>query len=294
MLLQQILNGLSLGSIYALTSIGYSLIYGLIGLINMSHGSSFLLSSILFFTFFNLGLKGFGMIPTMAIVLVCSIIVGVTTERFAIRPIREKGDGMTYALITSIGVKTIIENLCQQWFGSEIKPFPTILEGKVLNIFGARLAAMQLVIFGVTITLLILLTFFMAKTKYGRSITALSQNLNACHLVGIPVNSMIGVSFAVGSSLAAFAGVAFCMYYESVSVSITSIIGSKAFAATVLGGIGSLGGSVLGGYILGVIELLTAGYIQSTYRNLVAYSVLVLVLIIRPTGILGRKVQVKV
>lgn len=293
MVLQQIFNGLSLGSIYALTAIGYSLIYGIIGLINMAHGSSFLFSSILFYVFYNLGI-GLGLLPTMILVIICSVIVGVMTERIAIRPIREKGDGMTYALITSIGVKTIIENLCQQWFGSEIKPFPTILQGKVITIFGARLAAIQIVIFGVTFVALILLTLFMKKAKYGRSITALSQNLNACHLMGIPVNTMISVSFAVGGTLAAIAGVAFCMYYETVSVTITSIIGSKAFAATVLGGIGSLGGAVLGGYILGVIEMLTAGFIQSTYRNLVAYAVLVLVLIIKPTGILGRKVQEKV
>ncbi len=294
MFLQQLINGLSLGSIYALTAIGYSIIYGIIELINMSHGSTFLVSVILYYCFFSMGTSGLGLLPSMIIVIIVAAFLGFATERVAIRPIREKGDGMTYALITSIGLKTIIENLCQQWFGTEIKPFPTILANKYITIGNARMAAIQIVIICITLVVLILLTLFMKKTKYGRSLTALAQNLNACHLMGIPVNTMVGLAFAVSSVLAAIAGVAYCMYYETVSVSISSIIGQKAFAATLLGGIGSFGGSVLGGFVLGIVEMLTAGYIKSTYRDLVAFSILILVLLIKPTGFFGHKEQTKV
>ena len=293
MLLQLLINGISLGSVYALTAVGYSLIYSILGLINMSNAAVFLTSSIVFYAFYNS--IGVSSIPlTFILTLISAGILGYIIERVAIRPIREKGDGMTYALISSIGVKTILEKACQGAFGSEIKPFPTLLEGKYIQIGSARFAAVQILIIATTLIVLGLLTWYTQKTRTGRGLRALSQNLNACYLMGMPVNTMIGLSFAVGSMLAAVAGVAYCMYYSSVSISVGAVVGSKAFAATVLGGIGVLKGAVVGGYILGIAEMLTAGFIDSSYRNFVAFGILIIVLIIKPTGIFGKKEQKKV
>jgi len=294
MFLQQLLNGISLGSIYALTAVGYSLVYSVLALINMSHAAIFLSSAIVFYSFFKMGASGLPLLPCFLLTLLYAAVAGLVIEYVAIRPIRRKGDGMTYALISSIGVKTIIENTCQTFFGSEIKSFPTLMADKYLEFGNARIAAIQVIILGTALFVLLVLGWFTTKTKTGKGLRALSQNLKACYLMGIPVNRMISVAFAVGSMLAAVSGVAFCMYYQTVAVNIGSIIGQKAFAATVLGGIGVLSGSVLGGLIIGIVEMFTAGYISSKYRNLVAFVILILVLIIKPSGILGKPEQKKV
>jgi branched-chain amino acid transport system permease protein len=293
MFLQLLINGISLGSVYALTAVGYSLVYSIMGLINMSNSAVFLTSSIIFYAFYHSITQG-SLLLTFLLTLVSAGLLGYLIELLAIRPIREKGDGMTYALISSIGVKTILEKACQGAFGSEIKPFPTLLEGKYIEIGGARCAAIQVLIIAVTLVILLGMTWFTQKTKTGRGLRALSQNLNACYLMGMPVNKMIGLGFAVGSMLAAVSGVAYCMYYSSVSISIGSVVGNKAFAATVLGGIGVLKGAVIGGYILGIAEMLTAGFIGQSYRNFVAFGILIIVLIVKPTGIFGQKEQKKV
>lgn len=293
MFLQLLINGISLGSVYALTAVGYSLVYSIMGLINMSNSAVFLTSSILFYAFYNSFTNG-SMLTSFILTLLSAGLLGYLIELLAIRPIREKGDGMTYALISSIGVKTILEKACQGAFGSEIKPFPTLLEGKYIEIGGARLAAIQLLIIAVTLIIMGAMTWFTQKTKTGRGLRALSQNLNACYLMGMPVNRMIGLGFAVGSMLAAISGIAYCMYYSSISVTIGSVVGNKAFAATVLGGIGVLKGAVVGGYILGIAEMLTAGFIDQSYRNFVAFGILIIVLIVKPNGIFGKKEQKKV
>lgn len=221
-------------------------------------------------------------------------MLGWLIERIAIRPIRQKGDGMTYALISSIGVKTILEKACQGYFGSEIKPFPTLLEGVYIDIGEARMAAIQVIIIAVTILILVAMTWFTQKTKYGRGLRALSQNLQASYLMGIPVNKMVSLGFVLGSMLAAVAGIFYCMYYSSVMITISANISSKAFAATVLGGIGVLKGSVIGGFLLGIIEMIAAALIGADYRNLVAFVILIAVLIIKPTGLFGKKEQKKV
>lgn len=294
MFLQQLINGISLGSVYALTAVGYSLVYSVLSLINMSHGAVFLTSAIIFYSFYNLGTSGLPFWVTFLITLAISALMGLIIERIAIRPLRKSGDGMTYALISSIGVKTILENACIVFFGSEIKQFPTLFAGQYVEIFGARMAVIQFFIIGVTLLVLAGLAWFTMKTKTGYGLRSISQNLNASYLMGIPVDRMVAVGFAVGSMLAAIAGIAFCMYYQSVSSAIGGVIGQKALAATVLGGIGILSGSVVGGFIIGVVEMLTAGYISMSYRNLVAFGILILTLIIKPTGLFGKKEQKKV
>jgi len=294
MFLQQLINGISLGSVYALTAVGYSLVYSVLALINMSHAAVFLTSAVIFYMFYNLGSSGLPLAVVFIITLISSGVMGFVIERIAIRPIRKKGDGMTYALISSIGVKTFLESACQVAFGSEIKRFPTLFDGKYLEIAGARMAAIQFLIIGASIVILLGLAYFTMKTKTGMGLRALSQNLKASYLMGVPVDKMVSVAFALGSMLAAVAGIAFCMYYRTVSVTIGAIIGQKAFASTVLGGIGVLSGSVLGGFIIGIAEMLTAGYISSSYRNLVAFGILIIVLIVKPSGILGKPEQEKV
>lgn len=293
MLLQIIINGLAQGSIYALTAIGYSLIYSILQLINMSNAAVFLTSAVIFYALYT-SLTGSSILLTFILTLVAAGALGYLIEVIAIRPIRNKGDSNTYALISSIGVKTILEQICQGTFGSEIKAFPTLLAGKYIDFFGARTNAIQFIIVGTTVVILLAMSWFTQKNRVGRGLRALSQNIDACHLMGMPVNTLIGISFAVGSMLAAVSGVAYCMYLSSISISVGSTIGNKAFAATVLGGIGELKGAVIGGYILAVIENLVSAYISMNYANFVSFLVLIIVLIIKPNGIFGKKEQKKV
>ncbi len=291
--LQTLVNGISLGSIYALTAIGYSLIYSILQLINMSNAAVFLTSSVIFYALYNSITAG-KIALTFVLTLLAAGALGYVIEVIAIRPIREKGDSNTYALISSIGMKTILEEICTGTFGSEIKHFPQLLEGKTIEILGARTSAIQIIIITVTLLILFVMNWYTQHNRVGRGLRALSQNLNACHLMGMPVNTLIGLSFAVGSMLAAVSGVAYCMYLKSISISVGSAIGNKAFAATVLGGIGELKGAVIGGYILAIIENFVGGYINMSAVNFVSFAVIILVLIIKPTGLFGKKEQQKV
>ncbi|MBQ1877748.1 MAG: branched-chain amino acid ABC transporter permease [Erysipelotrichaceae bacterium] len=293
MLLQVIVNGFSLGSIYALTAIGYSLIYSILQLINMSNAAVFLTSAIIFYGLY-ISVTGSSILLTFILTLLAAGALGYLIEVVAIRPIRNKGDSNTYALISSIGVKTMLEQICQGALGSEIQPFPTLLGGKYINIGTARIGAIQILIVAVTLSILFFMNWYTQHTRIGRGLRALSQNLNACHLMGMPVNTLIGVSFAVGSMLAAVSGVAYCMYLSSVQINISAAVGNKAFAATVIGGIGELKGAVIGGYLLAIVENFVSMGWQMKYANFVSFIAIILVLIIKPTGLFGKKEQKKV
>ncbi|NMA54898.1 MAG: branched-chain amino acid ABC transporter permease [Firmicutes bacterium] len=294
MFLQQLINGVSLGSVYALTAVGYSLVFSVVGLINMSHAAIYMSGAVCFSMFYNLGGRNVPLLVVFLIALVYAAVAGLTIERLAIRPIREKGDGMIYAILSSIAVKTIIESVCQIVYGTEIRAFPTILAGRYVEVFGARMMAIQFVMLAVTIVIMLALGYFTLKSKMGMGLRSTAQNLRAANLVGVPVNRIVALAFAIGSVLATVAGIFSCMYYQTVQVNIGGVIGQKAFAATVLGGIGSLTGSVVGGFIIGIAEMLTAGYISSSYRNLVAFSILIIVLIFKPSGIFGQAESKKV
>ncbi|MGN1398577.1 MAG: branched-chain amino acid ABC transporter permease [Erysipelotrichaceae bacterium] len=293
MLIQILINGFAQGSIYALTAIGYSLIYSILQLINMSNAAVFLTSAVIFYALYT-SLTGSSILLTFILTLAAAGALGYLIEVIAIRPIRNKGDSNTYALISCIGVKTILEQICQGTFGSEIKPFPTLLAGKYINIFGARTTAIQIIIVVFTITILLVMNWFTQHNRVGRGLRALSQNINACHLMGMPVNRLIGLSFAAGSILAAVSGVMYCMYLSSISISVGAAIGNKAFAATVLGGIGELKGAVVGGYLLAIAENLVSGYWSMSASNFVSFAILIVVLMIKPTGLFGKKEQKKV
>lgn len=293
MFLQILINGISLGSIYALTAIGYSLIYSILQLINMSNAAVFLTSAVIFYALYT-SLTGSSILLTFILTLAAAGALGYVIELVAIRPIRNKGDSNTYALISSIGVKTILEQICQGTFGSEIQQFPTLLGDKYIDVLGARTSAIQIIIIVATLLILFFMDWFTQHNRVGRGLRALSQNIQACHLMGMPVNRLIGISFAAGSMLAAISGVAYCMYLNSISISVGSAIGNKAFAATVLGGIGELKGSVIGGYILAIAENLVSGYVSMAASNFISFAILIVVLIIKPTGIFGKKEQQKV
>jgi len=293
MFFELLMNGIALGSVYALTAIGYSLIYSILQLINMSNAAVFLSSSVVFYLLYNSIIAG-NVFLTFICTLLFAGLLGYIIEFIAIRPIRIKGDGNTYALISSIGVKTILEQVCQGAFGSEIHPFPSLLQGKYINFLGVNVKPIQIIIIAATILILVGMTLYTQKTRTGRGLRCLSQNLNACHLMGMPVNRLIGISFAVGSMLAAVSGVAYCMYLESISISVSAAIGNKAFAATVLGGIGILKGSVVGGFILAIVECMVAGYIGSSESMFVSFGILIVMLFIKPTGLFGHKEQQKV
>lgn len=294
MFIQLLMNGIALGSVYALTAIGYSLIYSILQLINMSNAAVFLTSSVVFYLLYNSVSKGM-IFVTFILTLAFAGCLGYIIELVAIRPIREKGDGNTYALISSIGVKTILEKVCQGAFGSEIHPFPTLLAGKNIVLWdGTKIEWIQIIIIVASLLILTVMTWYTQNTRTGRGLRSLSQNLNACHLMGMPVNRLIGISFAVGSMLAAVSGVAYCMYLKSISISVGAAIGNKAFAATVLGGIGILKGSVVGGFILAIIECFVSGYGNSTASQFISFGILIVMLFIKPTGLFGKKEQRKV
>ncbi|MBQ4253435.1 MAG: branched-chain amino acid ABC transporter permease [Erysipelotrichaceae bacterium] len=293
MFIQLLMNGIALGSVYALTAIGYSLIYSILQLINMSNAAVFLTSSVVFYLLYNSYTKGL-IAATFILTLIFAGLLGYVIELVAIRPIREKGDGNTYALISSIGVKTILEKICQGAFGSEIHPFPSLLRGKYIMLFGTRIEGIQILIIAASLLILFVMNWYTQNTRTGRGLRCLSQNLRACHLMGMPVNRLIGISFAAGSMLAAVSGIAYCMYLKSISITVSAAIGNKAFAATVLGGIGILKGAVVGGFILAIIECFVAGYGNSTASQFVSFGILIVMLFIKPTGLFGHKEQQKV
>ena len=235
MFFQQLINGICLGSVYALTAVGYSLVFSVVGLINMSHAAIYMSGAVLLFHVLQPWGSNVPLIVVFLIAMIYAAIVGLTIELLAIRPIREKGDGMVYAIISSIGVKTVIESLCQIIFGTEIRAFPTILEGRYVS-YSERMMAIQFVMLGVTLFIMVVLGYFTMKTKMGMGLRSVSQNLRAANLMGVPVNKVVALAFAVGSRWRRSQESYPVAYHQTVQVNIGGVIGQKAFAATVLGG----------------------------------------------------------
>jgi branched-chain amino acid transport system permease protein len=301
--LQQIINGLTIGAIYALIALGYTMVYGILRLINFAHGDVYMVGA--FSGFFLSRWLGFGAEPTLTgliIVLIGSMviaaIVGVSIERFAYRPVRKYARMTT--LITAIGVSLLIENLCVVIWGPTPRSFPQLLQSQYYTLFGnASISKSQIVIFIVAIGLMLLLQWIIYKTKIGTAMRAVSYNLNSAKLMGINTDAVIAFTFALGSALAAAGGVLTAQYNPQIDPLMGIITGLKAFVAAVLGGIGNIPGAVLGGLLIGAAETFVVGYgpyigIPSTYRDAVAFSILILVLLFKPAGLLGSNIQEKV
>ena len=291
MFFQQLINGIALGSTYALIALGYTMVYGIITLINFAHGEIFMAGA--FVGLLLVGIFKLNIFVAMILSMVTCMILGVVIELIAYRPLRKSS--RLSALISAIGVSIFLSTLAQMIFGADAKGFPEkAFPVNQIHIGDADISTLQLLIIGVSACLMIALEFIVQKTKIGKAMRATSEDYNTAALMGINVNVVISFTFALGSALAAAGGVLVGLLFNAVSFNMGLMAGLKAFAAAVLGGIGSIPGAMLGGLLLGVTEVLgvAAGY--SSYRDAIAFAILVLVLLVRPTGLLGRKIQKKV
>jgi branched-chain amino acid transport system permease protein len=299
---QQLINGLNIGAIYALIALGYTMVYGILRLINFAHGDIYMVGAFAgFFIATKSGMTGpswVGLVVVLIGSMAVAAVVGMAIERFAYRPVRKFARMTT--LITAIGVSLLLENLFVALFGGQGRGFPQLLQDDAYHLFGnAAISKSQILIFVVSIALMVILQWIIFKTKVGTAMRAVSFNLNSAKLMGINTNAIITFTFALGSALAAAGGVLTAQYSPTIDPLMGITTGLKAFVAAVLGGIGNIPGAVLGGLLIGVAETMVVGYggsigIASTYRDAVAFAILILVLLLRPSGILGTTVQEKV
>jgi branched-chain amino acid transport system permease protein len=298
---QQLINGLNIGAIYALIALGYTMVYGILRLINFAHGDIYMVGAFAgYFIALKLGLgpSWGGLLFVLIGSMVVAAVVGIAIERFAYRPVRKYARMTT--LIMAIGVSLLLENLFVALFGGQGRGFPQLINDTTFPLFGnAAISKSQILIFAVSIALMVILQWIIFKTKVGTAMRAVSFNLNSAKLMGINTDAIIMFTFALGSALAAAGGVLTAQYSPTIDPLMGITTGLKAFVAAVLGGIGNIPGAVLGGLLIGVAETMVVGYgssigIQSTYRDAVAFAILILVLLVRPSGILGTTVQEKV
>jgi len=289
--IQQLANGLALGLVFALVAVGYSLVFGILRLINFSHGAVYAFGAHV--AFFFVGLH-FGPVPAIIIAVIITGILGVLIDKVALLPLRKKRSVPIAALVTTLGISNIIQNLLVVRFGSHRKPFPDFFNLGSFSLKGIQLNSRQFVMFGVSLVLLLILLLVVHRTKIGLAMRATAQNVKAASLMGINVNNIITLTFLMGGASAAIAGGMVSGYYQVVYPGMGFMIGLKAFAASVLGGIGSLPGALVGGLAVGVIESIAALYIGSNYRDSMAFIILIVVLIFRPAGLFGKNEVIKV
>ena len=287
---QQMINGLSLGSIYALIALGYTMVYGIIKLINFAHGDIYMVGAFVGYTMINS--FGMGFFPALVTAMALSALLGVLIERIAYKPLRNAT--RIAVLITAIGVSYLLQNGMLYFYGAEVRAFPQVLDNKIYSFGGIQVSQIQLMIFGTTFVLMILLQFIVQKTKMGKAMRAVSTDASAAQLMGINVDNTISFTFFLGSSLAGAAGVLVGLYYNTIDPMMGVAPGLKAFVAAVLGGIGIIPGAMIGGLTIGIIETMVSAYGNSMIRDAVVYGILILILIIRPAGILGKHVKEKV
>jgi branched-chain amino acid transport system permease protein len=290
---QHTINGLALGSIYALVALGYTMVFGVLQLINFAHGDVFMMGSFIGFYFLRFCMPNVepSILTTIVVIIVAmagSALLGVIIEKFAYRPLRKAP--RINILITAIGVSLLLEYGGQLVFGASPKFFPEILPRTQIDLGGAIfLDSNQVTIFLISIVLMAGLQYLVFKTQFGRSMRAISHSLETANLIGINVNKVILITFIIGSSLAGAAGVLYGIAYPKIDPLLGLLPGLKAFIAAVLGGIGNVTGAVIGAIMLGLSETYVAGYISSTYRDALAFVILILVLLLRPAGLLGTK-----
>ncbi|MBF0315740.1 MAG: branched-chain amino acid ABC transporter permease [Oligoflexia bacterium] len=300
--IQHTINGLSLGSIYALVALGYTMVFGVLQLINFAHGDLFMMGAFIGFYFIRLIHFFFGhdssslsspsgVLFSMTVIVVSMLgtaLLGMVMERLAYRPLRKSP--RINLLITAIGVSLFLEYGGQLLFGASPEFFPTILSKQAIALpGGVILDSTQVLIFSTAVVLMLLLHFLVFKTQFGRSMRAISHSLEHASLIGINVNKVIMITFMISSALAGAAGVMYSISYPKIDPLMGLLPGLKAFVAAVLGGIGNIKGALLGATLLGLAETYVAGYISSSYRDALAFLVLIVVLLLRPSGILGSK-----
>ena len=293
--LQQLVNGITLGGVYALIAVGYTMVYGVIQLINFAHGEIYMLGAFLAYTMVTvLGIPFFA--AFILTILVCACF-GIILDFVAYRPLRNAP--RLAALITAIGMSIFLQNLAMMIWGSQIKSyprdmFPAIFLKPALSIGEVSMTWIQVFILSITVLFMVILHLIIHKTKIGTAMRAVSQDKTTSALMGIGVNRVISFTFAIGSAMGGMAGVLVGLYYNAIFPTMGYIAGIKAFAAAVLGGIGSVPGAMLGGGVLGIAEVMGAGYISSEYRDGISYAVMIAVILFKPSGLIGRRIGEKV
>lgn len=287
-----LINGVSLGSIYAVIALGYTMVYGIAKMLNFAHGDVIMVGAYIVFALTSYA----GVNPYLALVIsmaACTLL-GMAIERFAYKPLR--GASPLAVLITAIGVSYFLQNMALLIFGSQAKSFTSIVKLPALTLAGGKItiSAETIVTIIVSLIIMVSLTLFVNKTEPGRAMLAVSEDKGAAQLMGVNVNATISLTFAIGSGLAAVAGVLLCSAYPTLSSQTGAMPGIKAFVAAVLGGIGSIPGAVIGGVLIGIIEILSRSYISSQMADAIVFAVLIIVLLVKPTGILGKKYIEKV
>ncbi len=291
--IQFLINGISLGSVYAIIALGYTMVYGIAKMLNFAHGDVIMIGA---YTVLTL-LTGAGVNPWIAVLIgmVTCTVLGITIEKIAYRPLRNASSSLA-VLITAIGVSYFLQNIALLIFGADTKSFINII-----TLPAVSLADGQIVLTGTTIVTILAcivimtgLTLFVNKTKPGRAMKAVSEDRGAAQLMGVNVNATISLTFAIGSGLAAIAGVLLCSAYPSLTPYTGAMPGIKAFVAAVFGGIGSIPGAMVGGILLGIIEILGKAYISSQVADAIVFAVLIIVLLVKPTGLFGKNIQEKV
>lgn len=291
-LIAQLVNGLSLGSIYALIALGYTMVYGIIQLINFAHGEVLMVGA--YVGFFAVAVLKLNFFLALILAMLAASLLGMLIERVAYKPLRNST--RLAALITAIGVSLLLQNGGLAVFGTDFRSFPQalpkvtykFLEGKV------TITSHQIIILLVTIGMMLMLQYIVQKTKTGKAMRAVSFDKDAALLMGVNADSVISVTFALGSALAAVAGVLLGLYYQTIHPLMGLMPGLKAFVAAVLGGIGIIPGAMTGGFLLGIIEALVSGYWSTNYRDPVVFGILILILIVKPAGLLGKDTREKV
>jgi branched-chain amino acid transport system permease protein len=300
MLIQQIINGLALGAVYALLALGYTMVYGILQLINFAHGEVYMLGAYLGIIILGVltvpGVSSLGTIPSIGIAVTVAMLFcgayGAAIERVAYRPLRNAAK--LSPLISAVGMSIILQNFVMLAQGKEYKYLPPLIAGEGFSLLGARVSTVELIILVTSLILMLGMQLFIKRTRLGKAMRATSQDMTMSGLVGINTNQVISLTFIIGSSLAAVAGVLVTLYYGVVHFFMGYTAGLKAFTAAVLGGIGSIPGAMLGGITLGLIENFGASYISSVYKDAFAFVALIITLILRPSGLLGQKAIDKV
>ncbi|MGE5477155.1 MAG: ABC transporter permease subunit [Bacteroidales bacterium] len=294
--LQQLINGITLGAIYGLIAIGYTMVYGIIGMINFAHGEIYMLGAFisliayLVATTIGGGSVALGLLIALAATMAFTALWGWAVERIAYRPLR--GAPKLAPLISAIGMSIVLQNFAQLSQGARVKPLPPVIKGGITLMesehFSVSLSYLQIAIVLLTVVLMAAFTWIITLTPLGRAQRATEQDMKMAALLGVDVDRIISATFVIGATLAAVAGLMVTLYYGVIDFYIGFLAGIKAFTAAVLGGIGSLPGAMLGGLLIGLIEAFWSGYFSIEYKDVAAFSILVLVLLFRPTGLLGR------
>ena len=285
----QFINGLNIGSIYALIALGYTMVYGIAKLINFAHGDVIMVGAYISFISMKFGLPWW---LAVIISIVACAVLGVVMEKVAYKPLRNAS--RISLLITAIGISYLLQNLFQLIFGANPQPYHAFITLPALNLGGISIQANYYITFSVSVLLMILLTLFVNKTTMGKAMRAVSEDEGAAKLMGINVDTTISLTFAIGCALAAIAGILYANCYPMINPTLGSLPGIKAFIAAVLGGIGSIPGAVIGAFILGMVEAMTKAYNSSQLTDTIVFAILILMLVFKPAGILGKNVKEKV